>query len=440
MSTSILISGCQSFEPEPLDASKHISEWEARSADTEAVRNFVNRLQKTQHGPVQFDLTDGLDLEEGELISLIYNTSLRLERLKAGIAEASSENAGLWEDPEFNINLLRITESIPNPWTLSSALSFTVPISGRLEIEKKRADAEHTAALIHVAESEWNVSLQLRNAWVKWSALQLEMEESERTARVLESIVESQTALLESGEIREIEAGLFSIESTSHRMEIARLQGELEQGEQRIKALLGLQPKASVNLVPRINLDKSEVTGTFAEDNLTLERLATEYSIAELRLKEEIRKQYPDLKIGPQYESDEGDSSWGAISAIGLPLLNRNKADIAEAEAKRDVARSAYEAELEHLSGQLFNLLARRNALLEQQQILKEQLVPKVDRQLARSKQLLEIGEGSVTLLMDGVIRSHQAKLRLIQLQAEESELNNEIRHLQGPTDRFREF
>ena len=78
---------------------------------------------------------------EGETVALVFNPDLRVARLRVGVAEATAEYAGLWDDPELSIDVLNITSSVPNPWVLGSALAFTIPVSGRLRVEKARADA-----------------------------------------------------------------------------------------------------------------------------------------------------------------------------------------------------------------------------------------------------------------------------------------------------------
>jgi CRISPR system Cascade subunit CasA len=55
----------------------------------------------------------------------------------------------------------------------------------------------------------------------------------------------------------------------------------------------------------------------------------------------EIRRQYPDLKLGPAYVNEEGLDRFGLVAGISIPLWNRNRKGIAEAEAARDEARLA---------------------------------------------------------------------------------------------------
>ncbi len=60
-----------------------------------------------------------------------------------------------------------------------------------------------------------------------------------------------------------------------------------------------------------------------------------EYAACESALRLEIAKQYPDIRIGPNYQLDQTDSKWTIGLALDLPILSRNKGPIAEAEARR---------------------------------------------------------------------------------------------------------
>ena len=54
------------------------------------------------------------------------------------------------------------------------------------------------------------------------------------------------------------------------------------------------------------------------EQHPALIALHDEYAVSEATLLREIRKQYPDLTIGPAYESEQGDSRIGLVAGIEL--------------------------------------------------------------------------------------------------------------------------
>ena len=171
VTTVIAMSGCQSYRPEPLDLDSYHESWKAFSPTNDNIIAFAESIFASQpsYREMVFDPSDGLSLSEGEIVSLVFNPDLRVLRMRSGIAQATAENAGRWSDPTFNLNVLKITESIPDPWFVSSALSFTIPISGRLRAEKARAEAALQTQLDRVVEMEWRVRRDLRDAWVSWS-------------------------------------------------------------------------------------------------------------------------------------------------------------------------------------------------------------------------------------------------------------------------------
>jgi outer membrane protein TolC len=432
----LALASCQTFQRSPLNLPAHIEDWRARSVASEKVATFSERLRDSPAGASSFNPGNGISPREGETIALVYNPDLRLARSKVGVAKATAEFAGLWQDPEFSLDVLRIAEGVPDPWVVGSALSFTLPVSGRLQAEKGLAEAEVYAELEKVAEEEWEVVRDLRNAWISWSADRLRLEQTRAIVNSLDGIVDSTAKLAELGEIPKTEASLFAIEQTSRRSEIEQLRGEVAAGEQEVRALLGLSPSASLQLESALSTRNivSE-NGDLAENNPTLRRLKREYEISERTLLREIRKQYPDLTLGPQAESDEGQSRIGFIGAIPLPILNSNKGGIATARAEREVARAAYETEYERKTGQVAALRARLASVQAQREAVARDLIPLVDQQVEDARTLLALGESESLVLLESLVRTHEAKLKIINLQHQDSTVRNDLRFLLGSTN-----
>jgi len=425
--------GCQSYQPSPLAASTHAGIWRERGPSDEKVRDFARRIETTAPRSITFNPSDGLTMAEGEVVALIYNPDLRVARLKAGVAQATAEHAGRWDDPELSIDLLKVTQSVPNPWIVGSALSLTLPISGRLAVEKSRANAELHSELARVAEEEWKTLRDLRKAWLTWSADRLRLEQAERIVGSLDSVVETTGKLAEVGELPRTESALFKIEQESRKADIARLRGRVKEGEQEVRSLMGISPNAPASMTPTLSVLSGKDRGNLPETNPTLIRLRSEYEVAELTLLREIRKQYPDLELGPNFEDDQGQSKIGVIGAIPIPIFNSNKGGIAAARAEREVARAAYETEVERTEGRLAAMRARLDGTRSRRQSLDSNVVPLVDRQIDDARNVLELGEGDSLVLLESLVRAHESKLDLIEARFEESDTQNEIRHLLGP-------
>jgi outer membrane protein TolC len=438
-------SGCQSYEPQPLDLAAHSDAWFSRTAESEEVMQFAQALREQGRlDDEDFDPTDGLSVREAEVVALVFNPDLRLARLRHGVAVASAEHAGLWEDPTFNVDALYITESVPDPWVTTFGLGITVPLSGRLGVEKARAEAEAAAALERVALAEWRTVQALRIAWMAWSADQLRAEVTEDLVERLDSIVASTHRLAEIGELQKTQATLFALEQATRRNELEALRGTVEVHEQAVRSILGLSPDAPVQLEtaissPQLPSVPEQPVDRLLRANLDLAALKADYEVAEQTLHREIRKQYPDLTIGPVYENEEGQSKIGFFGSIPIPIINANKQAIAEARAERTLARAAYETEFEQIVGQLARARAMHETARRQREDLEATLVPLVDREVTDARQLLELGEGldegTALVLLESLVRAYETKLKLIAVRLTEARAAIGMLTLLGPDE-----
>ena len=127
--TASMLAGCQSYESKPLDLTSHRDSWLARAPGDEPVQQFAARLADAGE-PAVFDLDDGLSLAEAEVVALVFNAELRIARLRAGVAAATAAHAGLWQNPQFGMDFLSLTDGASDPLLVTPGLSFTIPISG----------------------------------------------------------------------------------------------------------------------------------------------------------------------------------------------------------------------------------------------------------------------------------------------------------------------
>lgn len=156
----LLAAGCASYERRPL-------------AREEFVRHLTDR---TPASAFAFDSATqptgemGLTLAEARTVALFYNPALRTARMKAQVPVLSATKAGLWDDPELSFDGLRILKSVDKPWIVGSSLAFTVPLSGRLNVEKTKANAEGRAALVEAWAVEQDTIRQLETEWADLAA------------------------------------------------------------------------------------------------------------------------------------------------------------------------------------------------------------------------------------------------------------------------------
>jgi outer membrane protein TolC len=168
-----------------------------------------------------------------------------------------------------------------------------------------------------------------------------EYDSDERIVRARENAGK----LHEAGEVSASE--LAGVQRQKHIRHHALMETEREIAETEIAflRLLGLRPGTKIALTLPLR-DRPSMPSD-ADDPLELVRHPkVEAALARLggtekSLEAEIRRQYPDLKLGPAYANEEGLDRFGLIAGISIPLWNRNRKGIAEAEGTRDEARLA---------------------------------------------------------------------------------------------------
>ena len=315
--------GCRSYEPKPID-------WEA-----EAARGATNSVRLAT-------------LDDAATVALVANPGLNLLRLKAAGSDKVARETGWWDDPELDFDFLRIVNPDENPFLLGGSVAFTIPLSGvpgcAAEAARLYADADRDA----IRAAELDVAADARKGAVRLISLRERANilrsygEDERIRRALVAA----ERLYAAGELSP--GDLAAAKRRHHaRLHLLRdLERELIDEETSFCRLLGLRPETRLTL-PTTDPHAHHDAEDGPDDPLTLIRhpkvreALNRLGGDEASLKAEIRRQYPDLKLGPAYEHEDGLDRFGLVAGLTLPLWNRNRKGIAKAEAVRDETRFA---------------------------------------------------------------------------------------------------
>ncbi len=440
------VAGCQSYRSQPLDLGAHREAFLARTPGAPEVEQLAQSLSDEVPAAGEragFDASDGLSAAEAELVALVFNGELRIARARAGVTLAGSEHAGLWDDPTIGTDITRILESTTHPWKVFTSIGLTLPVSGRLEVEKARAGVAHAAELARVAEREWLVRMEVRRVWVQWAAIGAQIEAQQGLLGRIDDVVSVVDAMERFGELSRTEARLFRVERAGAAAELTLLESRLEQSTLALKRLMGLPPSAEVllsgtGLIPMP--DTVPVAGVSGEmehelilgSPLLLATLA-EYELAERTLELEVRKQYPDLQIGPGYGSEDGQNQLLLGLSVPIPILNANRGGIAEAEAAREVARAIAETSVEQLMDELAVAVLQLRTAAVQRQVLESEIVPLVEAQYEDVREIARLGELNAVVMLDSLKRQQEIKSRLIEARRDEALAAIRWREIVGP-------
>ncbi|MBR3922341.1 MAG: TolC family protein [Kiritimatiellae bacterium] len=317
-----ILCGCRSYEPKPIDWNE-----EANAGVTNEVRIA--------------------SLDDAVTLALIGNRELNALRLKSANSAKAAKESGWWEDPELDFDLMRIINPSEHPFLGGASIAFTIPLSGATAIAAKADELYAQADIAEIKAAERDTGAEVRHAAIRLAALRRraallsEHDSDERIVRARENVGK----LHEAGEVSASE--LAGVQRQKHIRHHALMETEREIAETEIAFLriLGLRPGTKISLTLPLRVRPSMPSD--ADDPLELVRHPkVEAALARLggtekSLEAEIRRQYPDLKLGPAYANEEGLDRFGLIAGISIPLWNRNRKGIAEAEGTRDEARLA---------------------------------------------------------------------------------------------------
>lgn len=433
--------GCRSYEPRPLDTAATREAWRARTPADEPVRQLAARLAAGAPAPAPFDPSDGLSLAEAEAVALVFNPGLRVARREAGVTAASAAHAGRWEDPVAGIDLERILSGVSDPWVIAGAVGLTLPISGRLAVEKDLAGAEHTAALRRLAAMEWATRAALRELWIEWSAQAERARAAEALAGRLGAVAGLAQRQEEAGVLSRIDARVFGVERAGSEADLIAARARQRELELQVRALLGLAPGAPVALIQTLAFEGRAAPGAEAgrameAGNAELAAARGEYDAAEQALRLEVRKQYPDLAIGPGYGTDQGDERLLLGLRLPVPLWNANRQGVAQAEARREAARERFEAAYAQLDSRLAVAQTRAEAGRAVREAVEARVLPLAEEQDAQVQRLAELGRVDPLLFLQAIRAQHDAKVRLIDARAAEAVGAIRLDELIGPPPR----
>lgn len=440
----LMVGGCAGYERRPLDLEGARAAWVGRSPGDATVREFAAALRRAEVGAeagAGFDVSDGLTLAEAEAVALVFNAELRLARLEAQVTRASAEHAGLWHDPVLGVDLERIVKGAggANVWVASSTISMTVPISGRLEAEKARAGAQLAAELDRVAAREWATRAALRELWVEWSAARVRVELGREVLGRLREVGAVARRQEQAGSMTRVEARVFDVEIAGREVDLIEAAGRERELELQVRGMLGLSPEVALTLVPSVvfaarTTGEGELRAMLEASSPELAAVRAEYEVAEQALRTEVRKQYPDLVVGPGYGRDQGDDRVLLGVSLPLALWNRNQQGVAEASAQREVARGRFEATYERLAGRLAIALSGYEAGRAQRALAEATLVPLADEQEGDVRRVAALGRVDLLVLLESLKMQHAAKVRLVDARARESIGAVRVEELIGPS------
>jgi len=359
-----------------------------------------------------------ITLAEAERVALHLNPRLRAARQAAHVEAVAVDCAGLWDDPVLSADALRILKDTSHRWVLGSALLFSVPISGRLGVQKDQARAESRVAYIEAWGEEQRVLRELRESWMDYSATRNSRAVLTNERSRYDDASQSLEPLVQNGQFAATEASMLRASRSRADLEDIRLSATEEQARLRILGLMGLNHVSEVQLAPNQVLTDwaGNVDDIYRANPQVLLREA-QYEVAEQNLRLEVRKQFPDIALGPGFEHRDGNGRLGMGLEIPIPILNGNRGNIARARAERDAARINWEMAVEQSLNEYTVALRARDMARQRAESVRS-IIPSTESQVGDMSARWQANDRNTLLLADSFGNEREAKLILVDAEA----------------------
>ncbi len=368
----VLVTGCATYHPRPIAPAQSLEHFEARRLDAAELGAFLQARREAGQWPLS-----RWDLRTLTLAAFFYNPDLDVARAQWAVARGGVLTAGGRTNPNVTAkagyNATTNSNQI-SPWIPEVALELPLGIAGKRGIRVKEARQRSEAARLNILTAAWQVRSQVRQAF-------LELYVARQSDSLLTRQVQLQTEivrLLET-QARVGEVSPYAVTQARVALANSRLAGlDAAQRQARARSALatavGVPPAALDSLawsferldsipVPRPPL---EIRRQALVNRSDVRASLAEYEAAQAALQLEIRKQYPDLVLGPGYQLDQTDSKWTLSLSFPLPFLNRNQGPIAEARARREEAAARFLSLQSRVLAELEGALAASQAALAQ--------------------------------------------------------------------------
>lgn len=295
-----------------------------------------------------------LSLQEAEKIFLQNNLPLIIEKLNINQADARILQAKVWPNPQFTLEEVQLfvdgtTEEIPplfgNFWrdrNVAAQLEQLVYTAGKrrktIALEMRNKDLAETAFtdLLQALKTEFRQNMA--------ELLYLQKVQGGYDFQLAEvnKLLKAQELQLKQGNISQVELYRLKALQISLQGEVNGLHEDITEKQMELKTLMFLEPKTylvvadenieeSVQKLKQYNLQELI---TLSDNNAGLKATRDQIKISEAQLAIEKANKVPDLNLKVSYDRQGSvmRNFVGLGVSLDLPLFDRNKGNIKEAQ------------------------------------------------------------------------------------------------------------
>ena len=427
------LAGCVQYQAAPLKPQQSADEFAARRlADVRLRDDYLRLMPQTATWPPR-------EWDRAELlaVALTQNPQLAVARAQVKAALAREITAAQAPNPELTLQS-EYARHDPHPWLYGVSLNWLLRSPQRRRLDEEIAGLDTGNARLELMDQAWAVRSALASALSN-------LESGRRRLSVLDRLAAAQDRLL-ALERQRVAAGEDPpnelLTSQQARIQIEQQTAEMRELKAAAQAAaakaLGLPPQEldGVTLAwpdwgtpPPVTEDaRREASEQALLSRADLGQAMAAYSAAEAKLRQSIARQYPQFVLSPGYYWDHGVAKFPFDVGFTLPF-NRNKGEIAEARAGRELAGQRILALQADIYGEI--------AAAERQEQIAREGAEAAERQLEaarRQKQTadlsLSLGATDLEQQVGAEILAMRAELEVLQMRGQLQNSRNELENV----------
>jgi outer membrane protein TolC len=375
--------GCRRFQPAPLSPADSATALESRSLADPELRALFERV--LPGGAPRWPI-EKWDLGTLTVAALYYHPSLEVARAQWHVAEAGIATAGARPNPTLVITPQYVANAAMGTpmWDITSALEWPIETAGKRGRRIERAEHLATSARLSLDTAAWKVRANLRARLLDFVAARARVELLARERDAQHEVVTLLEQRVQAGGASVAMVAPARLAELQTAADLAEAQRQQREAQVRLASAIGVPVRAFDGLdvefpfdgsIPGLDRVGPALRRQALQARSDILAALADYGASQSALQLEIARQYPDVRIGPGYEYDQGLNKWSTIGvSLELPVLNRNAGPIGEAEARRTETAARF-AELQamvidELDRALANRDASRDALARSEAVL----------------------------------------------------------------------
>ncbi|MBP7794865.1 MAG: TolC family protein [Candidatus Saccharicenans sp.] len=389
---------CVHYQARPITVQKSLADFEERRLDSPELGQFLIANHEVDSWPPEV-----WDLKSLTLVAFYFNPQLDTARAQWAVARAGRVTAAQIPNPVIGPKIgynSTTPRDLITPWIPEVSLDIPIEVASKRGLRISEARHLSDAARYNILAAAWQVRSTLRQSLLDLYISEKKLSFLDEQIRIQKELVELMELRKAAGEVSGYELTQARLALETSQLDLIEAQKMVRQAKVNLASALGLSPETLE--MAKISFDDLEKVATdISAGELRRQALTnradilsslSEYAAAEASLHLEIARQYPDITLGPSYQLDQTDNKWTIGLSFELPIFNRNRGPIAEAQARRrEKAASFLELQATVISDLEKSIQNVRAA--GQKVLLSDELLQHLEAQKAVASRKLQVGE-----------------------------------------------